>query len=164
MIAGQKFEIQTPTMCPECRKIQRLAWRNEKNIFKRKCDATGKDIIAIFPPDSPFKIYDEKVWNSDIWDAKEYGRDFDFNRSFFEQFSELLLQVPIASKASALCENSDYCNACTSLKNCYLAFSANNSEDTSYSVDIVRANSCIDCFGIIDSENCYECHYGDTML
>ncbi|EKE26590.1 MAG: hypothetical protein ACD_4C00236G0002 [uncultured bacterium (gcode 4)] len=157
IVAWQKFELPVPTMCPDCRKIQRLAWRNEKNIFKRKCDKSGNDIIAIFPPNSPFKIYDEKIWNSDDWDPKDYGQDFDFNRWFFEQFEELLLKVPLASKASAFCENSDYCNACTAIKNCYLAFSANASEDTLYSVDIVRVKSCTDCFGIIDSENCYEC-------
>jgi hypothetical protein len=38
-----------------------------------------------------------------------------------------------------------------------LAFSANASENAAYCVDIVRVNSCVDCFGVIDSENCYEC-------
>ena len=38
IIAGQKFELPAPSMCPECRKFQRLAWRNEKKIYKRKCD------------------------------------------------------------------------------------------------------------------------------
>lgn len=157
IIAGKKVSLSFPTLCPDCRKIQRLAWRNEKNIFKRKCDATGRDIIALFPPDSPLKVYDEKVWNSDIWDAKSYGRDFDFSRSFSDQFYELMLEVPVASKALVLCENSDYCNASTSLKNCYLTFSANASEDVLYTVDVVRSKSSIDCLAVIDSENCYEC-------
>lgn len=79
-IAGTRFSLPHPSMCPECRKMQRLAWRNEKNIFKRKCDFSGKDIIAIYPPDSPFIIYDEDIWKSDVWDAKTYGKDFDFSR------------------------------------------------------------------------------------
>lgn len=157
IIAWQKYTIPSPSMCPDCRKIQRLAWRNEKNIFKRKCDKSGKEIIAIFPPNSPFTIYNENLWNSDIWDAKDYWKKFDFNRPFFEQFHELILQVPVASKASVSCDNSDYCNACTSLKNGYLCFSANASENVLYSVDIVRVNDSVDCFGAMNCEECYEC-------
>ncbi len=156
-IAGTRFPLPHPSMCPDCRKIQRLAWRNEKNIFKRKCDFSGKDIIAIYPPDSPFIIYDEDIWKSDVWDAKTYGKDFDFSRWFFEQFWELIQKVPLASRALMNPVNSDYCNAWTALKNCYLIFSANICEDDLYCVDIVSSNSCVDCFGIIDSENCYEC-------
>ena len=59
IIGWKKFELPLPNLCPECRKFQRLAWRNEKNIYKRKCDFSGKDIIAIYPPDSIYKVYDE---------------------------------------------------------------------------------------------------------
>lgn len=157
VIAWEKFNIPPPNMCPYCRKLQRLSWRNEKNLFKRKCSKTWIDIISIFPPNSEFTIYDENVWNSDVWDAKSYARDIDFSRSFFEQIFELEKQVPLSSKSSVSCENSKYCNACTELKNCYLCFSAQTAENTFYSVDLVRVYNSIDCFWIIDSENCYEC-------
>jgi len=98
IIANQKFQLPTPVLCPECRKFQRLAWRNEKKIYKRKCDYSGKDIIAIFPPNSPYKIFEDKVWDTDSWDAKNYGKDFDFSRPFFEQFSELLKETPLPSR------------------------------------------------------------------
>jgi hypothetical protein len=75
-----------------------LAWRNEKKIYRRKCDLSGKDIIAIFPPDSKYKIYEDSAWDSGNWDAKDYGRDFDFSRPFFEQFNELLLDTPLPSR------------------------------------------------------------------
>jgi hypothetical protein len=71
-IAGQKFALPIPTMCPECRKIQRLAWRNESKLFKRKDDFDGKIIITMFSPDSKVKVYDEKTWYSDVWNAKDY--------------------------------------------------------------------------------------------
>jgi hypothetical protein len=49
--AGEKFQIPTPTLCPDCRQQRRLSFRNERNLYKRKCDASGKDIISIYAPD-----------------------------------------------------------------------------------------------------------------
>jgi len=40
-------EIPPPTFCPECRFARRMAWRNERALYKRKCDATGINIISI---------------------------------------------------------------------------------------------------------------------
>jgi hypothetical protein len=102
-------------------------------------------------------IYDEKVWNSDKWNAKDYWQEFDFNRSFFEQFDELLHKVPLSAKIALDCENSDYCSACWYMKNCYLCFNAWPCENSYYSVDIVNTNNSMDCYCIVDSENCYEC-------
>jgi hypothetical protein len=72
IIAGQKFALPTPTMCPECRKIQRLAWRNESKIFKRKDDFSGKEIIALYSPNSKNTIYDYNTWISDVWNPLDY--------------------------------------------------------------------------------------------
>ncbi|EKE29819.1 MAG: Caib/baif family protein [uncultured bacterium (gcode 4)] len=157
VFAWEKYPLPVPSLCPDCRKFSRLVWRNEKKIYRRKCDLSWKDIIAIFPPTSPFKIYEDKAWDSEAWDAKDYGKDFDFSRPFFEQWSELLLSVPLPSRWVRFTENSEYCNASTSIKNCYLSFSINTSENLLYCVDAVRCNSCTDCFWIVDCENCYEC-------
>ena len=94
-LAGKKISLPFPTHCPECRRIRRYAWRNEKNIYKRVCDATGKSIISLFSPDAPCPVYESDYWYSDRWDAKQYGRDFDFSRSFFEQWYELKKVVPM---------------------------------------------------------------------
>ena len=98
-IAGEQFSLPFPTLCPTCRKTRRFAWRNEKNIYKRKCDATGKDIISLFSPDAPCPVYESDYWYSDRWDAKQYGREYDFSRSFFEQWYELRKIVPMPGKA-----------------------------------------------------------------
>jgi hypothetical protein len=34
----KKFPIPTPTLCPECRQQRRLSFRNERKLYKRKCD------------------------------------------------------------------------------------------------------------------------------
>ena len=90
----EKIKVPPPTFCPDCRYIRRLLDRNEYNFYKRKCDATGKDIISIYRPDAPFSVYEQEYWKSDAFDAKDYGRDFDFSRSFFEQYEELRREVP----------------------------------------------------------------------
>jgi len=98
-IGEKKHGLPFPTECPKCRKTRRHTWRNEHKIFKRKCDATGKELISLFPPDAPCPVYESDYWYSDLWNAHQYGRDFDFSRSFFEQWSELKKVVPMPGKA-----------------------------------------------------------------
>ena len=76
----EKIKVPAPTFCPECRMVRRMLWRNERALYKRKCDATGKDIISIYSQDKPLKVYDQKYWWSDNWDPMEYGRDYDFSK------------------------------------------------------------------------------------
>ena len=78
-----KIKVPPPTWCPECRMVRRMNWRNERTLYKRKCDAPGhnEEIISIYHKDSPLKVYDQKYWWSDEWDAMQYGRDYDFSKS-----------------------------------------------------------------------------------
>ena len=109
---GKKYSIPSPTLCPDCRQQRRLSFRNERKLYKRKCDATGRDIISIYSPDKPFRVYHQDFWWSDKWDPMEYGRDFDFGKGFFEQFGELLREVPMCQLTSEYLqqENCDYTN------------------------------------------------------
>ena len=52
----EKFQIPAPTFCPDCRQQRRLSFRNERNLYKRKCDATEKEIISIYSPDKKYLI------------------------------------------------------------------------------------------------------------
>jgi hypothetical protein len=61
-IAGKKIEIPLPTLCPEERQRRRLLRRNERKLYRRKCEATGKFIISIYSENHPYKVYDEKIW------------------------------------------------------------------------------------------------------
>ena len=156
-IAGEQFSLPFPTLCPTCRKTRRFAWRNEKNIYKRKCDATGKDIISLFSPDAPCPVYESDYWYSDRWDAKQYGREYDFSRSFFEHWYELKKIVPMPGKAiSWIMENAEYSDNISNLKNCYLVFNAWECEDCLYSVDLWECSDCMDCLNGSHFENCYE--------
>jgi hypothetical protein len=81
-------------------------------------------------------VYCNKCWWSDAWDPYQYGQDFDFSRSFFEQFQELQQKVPIlalmnddgiGSVNCAYTQNEAYA------KNCYMVSMAWKNEECMYS-------------------------------
>jgi hypothetical protein len=160
----EKFLIPSPKMCPACRQQRRLLMRNEMSLYKRKCDATGKEIVSVYSPETPCRIYDQEEWWSDRWDAMDYGRDFDFNRPFFEQFKELLNEVPRMSLVNISQENSYYSSYCLSNKDCYLIYTADYNERCLYGRMALSNYDCMD-FDITEKSNqCYECidTYGST--
>ncbi|MBI4232199.1 hypothetical protein HY605_03110, partial [Candidatus Peregrinibacteria bacterium] len=156
---SEKFMLRVPTLCPDCRQQRRISWRNERNLYLRTCSKTGKKIIAQYNEDSPFPVYDNEVWWGDGWDALQYGREIDFTKSFFEQFSELKNHVPHFALAAATTtmENSDYCNHVGYLKDCYLIYNSDYSERCLYGKGINRCFDCVDCFKIYECEALYEC-------
>ena len=151
----KKIDVPEPTFCPECRMKRRLIWRNDINLYKRKCDFSGKEIFTIYHPNNGLKVYDLKIWNSDKWDPMEYGMDYDFNKPFFAQFKELISKMPWPNKFLDMDSvDCDYCPAIVFSKNCYLSV-CNSCEDCSY-VIAGSCNNCLDSYMIIKNENCYE--------
>jgi len=161
VIGGKKFTIPPPTHCPDCRLQRKIAWRNERYMYKRTCDATGEQIISMYPPDSPFKIYKQDIWWGDSWNALEYGREFDFNRPFFEQFRELQVEVPRLALVNKNSENAQYTNHASGNKNCYLSAVTFECEDIYYSDWIIdHSRDLVDCSYMMEScELCYETYY-----
>jgi len=153
----KKTEVPSPTICPQCREQRRLAWRNESRLYKRKCDRTGKTIISYISPDKPIKVFNFDLWMSDKWDARDDGKEFDFNRPFFEQFRELLETVPHIPLLIGECENSTYTNYSWCNKNCYMVMAADVNEDCFYSSHIWNCRDSSDCFFSDSCELCYEC-------
>ncbi|MBI2463916.1 hypothetical protein HYV57_03085 [Candidatus Peregrinibacteria bacterium] len=150
-----------PKLCPDCRQQRRLAFRNERWMYRRKCDFTGKDIISMYPPNSPFKVYAQNIWWSDQWDATEYGRNFDFSRPFFEQFRELQLAVPRLALMNQQGENSEYIHHSCKNKNCFMSSVTFGGEDIYYSDWIIdHCRDCVDCSYLLEGcELCYETYY-----
>jgi hypothetical protein len=77
---GKKFQIPTPTLCPEERQRRRLAFRNERRLYRRKSDFSGDEIISMYSPDKPYIVYSSDEWWSDNWNALSYGKTFTFQR------------------------------------------------------------------------------------
>ncbi len=150
-------QIPEPTHCPDCRFQRRYAWRNERTLYWRKCSGTGQNMLSVFDSDAPFPVYDVDYWYSDAWDARSLGRDFDFNRPFFDQFMELYHQAPQVARSVVGNENCDYINQAGWNRNCYLIYEANYAEDCYYSSNIQSCKDCLDCFRAYDCQLCYEC-------
>ncbi|EKD44623.1 MAG: hypothetical protein ACD_71C00072G0001, partial [uncultured bacterium (gcode 4)] len=134
-----------------------MSFRNERNLYKRKCDATNKDIISNISPDKKYKIYHQDYWWSDKWDAIDYGQEFDFGRSFFKQFDELLKAVPQMWLLVAQNINSEYVNYSANTKDSYLIFASSQNENCMYSRWIMNCKNLVDANNCSNCENCYEC-------
>lgn len=52
-----KKDLPWPDYCPECRQIRRLSLRNERKLYRRKCDKCQKEIISTYSPESKYVIY-----------------------------------------------------------------------------------------------------------
>jgi hypothetical protein len=42
---GKKYSIPSPTLCPDERQKRRLSFRNERKLYKRTCDKTGRETV-----------------------------------------------------------------------------------------------------------------------
>jgi hypothetical protein len=154
---GKKYQIPSPTLCPGCRQQRRMAWRNDRNLYERTCDVTGKKLISMFKPGAPVPVYEKEYWWSDKWDARDFGQDFDFSRPFFEQFGELLKRVPNPHVMIVQSENSLYTNYNYMNKNCYLCFAGNNLQDSLYCYNAENSQDCVDCLFVYSCELCFQC-------
>ena len=166
----EKIKVPPPTWCPECRQLRRYAWRNERTLYRRNCDLCGKSTVTIYSPNKPNKVYCQPCWWGDGWDPASFGQDFDFSRSFFEQFYELQLKVPRMALLSKNSVNSEYANHSGDNKNVYLSFTAWSDENVMYGSWVMKSRDCMDCnyiydkgerlYETIDSRTSYECQYG----
>ncbi len=163
----EKMGVSAPTLCPDERQRRRISFRNFRNFYHRKCDATGKKIISMYSPENKFPIYENSYWWSDKWDGYSYEMDFDFSRSFFEQYKELSEKVPRIDTVKVNCENSIYTNFAFHSKNCYLVFGCIKNEDCCYGNIVWHSKNCIDCLYVyrcelcsnsVDLVDCYDVH------
>jgi hypothetical protein len=153
----KKINVPEPTFCPDCRQQRRLAVRNERSLYSRKCDLCKKPVISIYSEDKPYIQYCSNCFFGDKWNAKDHGVSFDLNKPFFEQFEELREKIPRLNTGSLNNENCEYTNFAGDCKNCYLIFAAEKSEDCYYSKLCQNNKNCVDSDYIWDSELCYEC-------
>jgi hypothetical protein len=152
----ERISVPPPTLCWECREIRRIAFRNERALYKRKCGLCGKEVVSRVSPDKPYPVYCRDCWWSDGWDPLSYGRDYDFSRPFFEQFRELLLTVPHISIFNGNTVNSDWVNQETDDKNCYLNVGGHYNQDSGYNTYEIYGKDSFDNFWLLNSEFCYE--------
>ena len=154
----QKIKVPPPSWCMDCRQMRRMSFRNERILYKRKCDKTGKDMVSVYSPDSPHKVFDHAYWYSDAFDPMEYGQDYDLSRPFFPQMREFMLKMPWPSLRIENCENCEYNNDVGRSKDCYLCARTHNSTNALYGYRVNKSRDCVDCMQVFDaSEFLYEC-------
>ncbi|MDH4358662.1 MAG: hypothetical protein OEV37_01775 [Candidatus Berkelbacteria bacterium] len=156
--AGKTYHIPPPTLCPDCRMIRRLLWRNERALYKRKCERTGKEIVSIYSPDKKhFKVWNQDEWYKDNWDPLDFGRTYNSSESFFKQFYELQQNVPRPAMSFFNCEDCYYCNFVWNAKKCYLCWATMDLENCMYSTRSFESVGCVDCIDTRNSQHCYSC-------
>ena len=91
----EKIGVLVPRFCPDCRFKRLAVWRNEMSLYSgKKCDLCGKNIVTMYNPKLPHKVYCYECYISDSWDPKSYSKEYDFTKPFFEQLDNLFRQVP----------------------------------------------------------------------
>ncbi|MFC1810329.1 hypothetical protein ACFLZH_02410 [Patescibacteria group bacterium] len=154
----KKIDVPEPTWCPHCREMRRMAWCNEWALYQDKCGLCNKSVIGQFPASDPRTQYCVECWWGDNWNPVDYGRDIDWDRSFFEQLHELEIDTPHCCVSTDIKNiNSEYTHHAGQEKNCYMIFHATFAEDCYYGYGIKKAKDCTDVHYCHESELCYEC-------
>ncbi len=153
----EKIGVPAPTFCPDCRYQRRISDRNEWELYRRNCSKCNMGMVSIYNPEYTGPIYCTSCWWADDWDRLQYGVEFDFSRPFFEQFKELRERTPKLTIAHPRSINSEYTNQSQDLKNCYMIFGCDQSEDSMYGSLYFKGKECVDCHRVLTSELLYEC-------
>ena len=163
VFSNKKYAIPPPTHCPDCRQQRRIAHCNERYLYSGECQLCKTHTLTQYSPTFAQPVYCRDCWHSDKWDARKYGRDFDFSHPFFEQLSDLRKEVPsLALDVQGTLINSDYIHYAGSSKNCYLIMHADFCEDCYYGYGFKKNKSCVDGFYNLHSEllyDCVDCHH-----
>ncbi len=158
----EKMKVPAPKICPDCRFIMRLLWRNETTLYAgRKCDMCDKNILSMYNPKLPYKIYCYDCFYSEKWNSRDYAVKLNTLEPFMEQLEEFFTKVPRVNLGLSLGVgpniNSEYVNMAAACKNCYLVFNTTLAENLMYSKGVKEARDSADIYFGGDFERCYEC-------
>lgn len=147
--------LPLPTVHP-LETIRRMyAFGGLRRLYKTTSAVSGKSLLTRYNPALGTKVCTTEEFFSDLAANEQYGIKYDFQKSFFEQFGQLLYSVSLPPLNRTNCENSEYCNGAVELKDCYLCFGSFRSRDCLYCLGIEGCTDCIDCVGGTNSELCY---------
>ncbi|MFA5936391.1 MAG: hypothetical protein WC822_00780 [Candidatus Paceibacterota bacterium] len=155
----EKIKVPPPTWCPHCRFVRKLTFINERSLYKAVCGNCKKSIISMYHSDITFPVWCVKCHLGDNWDPCDYGIDYDFSKTFFEQFRELKYNIPhrALDQNERNGEGCEYSNLCYTSKDIYLSFDTIGSEHIKYSSHVLKRNkNCLDSLIIRSDDRCYE--------
>ncbi|OGI67430.1 hypothetical protein A3A05_02285 [Candidatus Nomurabacteria bacterium RIFCSPLOWO2_01_FULL_41_12] len=156
----KKLGVPPPSWCSNCRFIRKLTFLNERSLYKRVCGRCQAPTISMYDTEAPFPVWCVKCHIKDDWDGRDYERDYDFSRNFFEQFQDLKNLTPhrALEQNEKNGEGCEYANFCFRCKNVYLSFlTVGDSENIKYSRCFLRNNkNCLDSLIVQDNDRGYE--------
>ena len=154
---SEKIGLELSTVCSKCLLKQHLSFWMFGKFRKGKSNLSGESIITVLPESSRYPIYSFKEWNSDDWDAMDYGVDYSPDELFFKQLKSLQEKVPHPHQNGSNNTGCDYCDDVWNSKNCYLARSMEYCEDLLYSYRNMKVKNSIDVAICFTSERCFSC-------
>ncbi len=167
-----QMSVPVPQICSACRMQRRLAWRNERTFYKGGCAKCKKHIVSQFSPEEGLLVYCETCYWNDSWSGQDYARDFDFTRTFGEQFNDLNRAVPHMAMIHTESQNCEYTHLAANNKDCYMIIESSNNEQCSYCYWIQRSTNCMDTsftdggqllYETDSATNCYKVFYSQNV-
>lgn len=155
----ERFESFSPKKCVVCIWKHLLAFWVFGRFRKTASALSGKSIITTFPETVKFPIYAHEEWASDSWDPLDFGQEYDFSKSFFEQFAELQARVPHPHQSGIKNVDCQWSDDVWSSKNCYLCRSLLDCENVSYGYRIFFCKDSFDLAYCFNMELSYDCLY-----
>ena len=149
----ERIDVPAPTLCPKCRRIRRLSWRNDFYLYTRACSLCAKSFASIYAPNSGFTVLCPKCFHSDDWNPFDHGREYDPTRSFVEQLVDLYKSMPvlgIVNDNDIASVNCLYTNDFAFSKNCAMVFIAWRVENVFNSVSLAAGKDMSDCLCIAE--------------
>src|SRR3989338_3709770 len=90
----KKLGVPPPKWCADCRFIRKLTFINHRSLYRRVCEYCHASTISMYHSDTLIPVWCVKCYLSDAWDARDYAKDYDFSKTFFEQYKDLKYNVP----------------------------------------------------------------------
>ena len=160
-LGGVDFAFPPSSLCASCRHQQRLAFRNEQNLYPRVSCTDGKRVLSTYHEKplwgAEYKVMPEEEWRGETLNPLSYGREIDFSRPFSEQYAELHKALPRMALVNLQNENSPFTTHTGYSKNCYLLPCSEHCEDCYYGRFLQKCKNCVDTTSAHRSELCYEC-------
>jgi hypothetical protein len=153
----EKRWLECSELCFDCRIRNLLLWRNEKNLYWRKSDKTGKKIMSIYHPEYKWQIYDSPEWDLECWFPSIYT-NFDEKKDFLQDYYELMEKIP-KSWTDLFLQNENiwFCNRVWRVKNSYYSFACiRDCEDIYFSYNIWRSSDIYNSSKILSSNLIYD--------
>src|SRR3990167_784259 len=151
----RRMEVPEPTLCPNCRMQRRLALRNERVFYSDHCQKCQRPIVSQFSPEEKLIVYCETCYWADGWAGQDYAQDFDFSKTFGEQFNQLNRAVPHMAMIHTKSTNAEYTHLAANNNNSYLLIESSDNENCNYSYWLQNSRDCFDSSFSIKSELLY---------